>query len=94
MERRRLPSYAVEAYGILREAAPEADDGRREISPDDAHAALEDTDEEFIPGDIEHVLDLLYNRGEIYHVNDQIRFTDPEEFDQKYHDDDEKNDDE
>ena len=94
MERRRLPSYAVEAYDILREAAPETDDGRREISPDAARAALEDTDEEFTPGDIEHVLNLLYNRGEIYHVNDEIRFTDPEEFDQKYHDDDEENDDE
>ena len=77
MERRRLPSYAVEAYDILRDAAPEANDGRREISPEAARVALEDTDEEFTPGDIEHVLDLLYNRGEIYHVNDQIRFTDP-----------------
>ena len=94
MERRRLPSYAVEAYDILREAAPEVDDGRREISPDAAWAVLEDTDQEFTPGDIEHVLDLLYNRGEIYHVNEQIRFTDPDEFDQKYHDDDEEEDDE
>lgn len=85
IERRRLPSHAVQAYDILRKAAPEVDDGRREISPDAARAALEDTDEEFTPSDIEHVLDLLYNRGEIYHVNDQIRFTDPDEFDQKYH---------
>ena len=92
MERRRLPSYAVKAYDILREAAPETDDERREISPDDAREALEDTDEEFTAGDIEHVLDLLYNRGEIYHSNEQIRFTDLEEFDQKYHDD--KEDDE
>ena len=91
MERRRLPSYAVKAYNILREIAPEIDDGRREISPDAAREALEDTDEEFTPGDIEHVLDLLYNRGEIYHVNGQIRFTDPEEFDQQYHDEEDGN---
>jgi hypothetical protein len=94
IERRRLPSYAVEAYDILREAAPETDDGRREISPDAARAALEDTDEEFTSRDIEHVLDLLYNRGEIYHINEQVRFTDPEEFDQKYHDDNKEEDDE
>ena len=94
MERRRLPSYAVKAYDILREAASDADDGRREIAPGNAREALEDTDEEFTPGDIEHVLDLLYNRGEIYHVNDQIRFTDSKEFDQKYHEDDDETDDE
>ncbi|WP_273837422.1 hypothetical protein [Halococcus sp. PRR34] len=94
IERRPLPSYAVEAYDVLREAAPETDDGRREISPDAAWAALEDTDEELTDGDIEHVLDLLYNRGEIYHVNEQIRFTDPDEFDQQYHDDDEQENDE
>ena len=85
MERRRLPPYAVEAYDILCEAAPEADDGRREITPNAAKAALEGTDEEFTPGDIEHVLDLLYNRGEIYRVDDQIRFTDPKEFEKKHH---------
>ena len=94
IERRRLPSYAVEAYDILREAAPETDNRRRKISPDAARAALEDTDEEFTSRDIEHVLNLLYNRGEIYHVNDQVRFTDPEEFDQKYHDDNKEEDDE
>ncbi|EMA54388.1 hypothetical protein [Halococcus salifodinae] len=92
MERRRLPSYAVEAYDILRDAAPEADDGRREIPPEAARTALEDTDEEFTTGDIDHVLDLLYNRGEIYHVNDQIRFTDLKEFDKKYHDNEEEDD--
>jgi hypothetical protein len=86
MDQRRLPSYAIEAYDTLREAAPEADNGRQEISPDAANAALEDTDENFTSGDIKHVLDLLYNRGEIYHVDGQICFTDPEEFDQKYHD--------
>jgi uncharacterized FlgJ-related protein len=85
--RRRLPSYAIEAYDLLREAATQIDNEHQEISPDAARAALEDADEEFTAGDIDHVLDLLYNRGEIYHVNDQIRFTDPEEFDQRYHND-------
>jgi hypothetical protein len=87
MKRRRIPSYAVEAYDILREAATQTDDKHQEISPDAARAALEDADEEFTTGNIDHTLDLLYNRGEIYHVNDQIRFTDPGEFDRKYHDD-------
>jgi hypothetical protein len=88
MKRRRLPSYAVEAYDILREAATQIDEKHQEISPETARSALEDADEEFTTGDIDHTLDLLYNRGEIYHVNDQIRFTDSEEFDRKYHDDD------
>jgi hypothetical protein len=85
--RRRLPSYAIEAYDLLREAATQTDEEYQEISPDAAREVLEDTDEEFTTGDIEHVIDLLYNRGEIYHVNDQIRFTDPEEFDRRYHND-------
>ena len=88
MERqRRLPSYAIKAYDLLREAATQTDEEHQEISPDAAREVLEDTDEEFTTGDIEHVIDLLYNRGEIYHVNDQIRFTDPEEFDRRYHND-------
>jgi hypothetical protein len=90
MKRRRLPSYAIEAYDILREAATQIDDEHREISPDAARSALEDADEESTTGDIDHILDLLYNRGEIYHVNDQIRFTDPEEFDRRYHDNNDK----
>jgi hypothetical protein len=89
MKRRRLPSYAVEAYDILREAATQIDDKHQEISPETARSALEDADEEFTTGGIDHTLDFLYNRGEIYYVDDQIRFTDPEEFDHKYHDGDE-----
>jgi hypothetical protein len=91
MKQRRLPSYAVKAYDILREAATQIDDKHQEIAPEAARSALEDTDEEFTTGDIDHTLDLLYNRGEIYHVDDQIRFTDPEEFDRQYHDDDKEN---
>ena len=44
-------------------------------------------DDEFTTGDIDHILELLYNRGEIYPVNDRFRFTDPAEFDRRYHDD-------
>jgi hypothetical protein len=76
MKRRRLPSYAVEAYDILREAATQIDDKHQEILLEVARSALEDADEEFTTGDIDHTLNLLYNRGEIYHTNDQIRFTD------------------
>ena len=42
-------------------------------------------DDEFTTGDIDHILELLYNRSEIYPVND--RFTDPAKFDRRYHED-------
>lgn len=89
MERRRLPPYAIEAYDHLREMAAETNDEQRAIPTDVARAALENADEPFITGDIDHVLDLLYNRGEIYRIDDQIHLTDPKEFDRQYHDDDE-----
>lgn len=87
MERRRLPSYAVEAYDILREtvSSPDENIDKASISPEAAKDALADADQEFTDGDIEHVLELLYNRGEIYYVNDRIRFTDAEDFDRRYH---------
>ena len=44
-------------------------------------------DDEFTTGDIDHILELLYNRSEIYPVNDRFRFTDPAEFDRRYDDD-------
>jgi len=60
------------------------------IASDAARTALDDADDEFTTGDIDHVLELLYNRGEIYPVNDRFRFTDPAEFDRRYHDDDDE----
>ena len=85
---RRLPPYAVDAYDILRAAAQtDETDEQKEISPEAARTALDDADDEFTTGDIDHVLELLYNRGEIYPVNDRFRFTDPAEFDRRYHDD-------
>ena len=47
-------------------------------------------DDEFTTGDIDHILELLYNRSEIYSVNDRFRFTDLAEFDRRYHDDDDE----
>ena len=51
-----------------------------------ARTALDDADDEFTTGDIDHILELLYNRSEIYPVNDRFRFTDLAEFDRRYDD--------
>ena len=57
------------------------------IASDAARTALDDADDEFTTGDINHILELLYNRSEIYPVNDRFWFTDPAEFDHRYHED-------
>ena len=91
MNRYHLPSYVVKAYNVLYRAASEADDKHLEISTDAAQTALEDAGQDLSHDEVEHVLNLLCNCGEIYRVNNQIRFTDPEKFSHQYIDDEVEN---
>ena len=87
MDERRLPSYAVEAYRALRQALGESGGDREGIPVERARAVLAADDSTATDADVEQVLDLLRNRGEIYFVEDQLRLTDPGEFDRRYGDD-------
>ena len=84
MDERRLPAYAVEAYRALRQALGESGGDREGIPVERARAVLAADDSTATDADVEQVLDLLRNRGEIYFVEDQLRLTDPGEFDRRY----------
>jgi hypothetical protein len=84
MDERRLPSYAVEAYRALRRAVTGSGGDREGIPVERARAVLAADDSTATDADVEQVLDLLRNRGEIYFVEDQLRLTDPGEFDRRY----------
>lgn len=88
MYERRLPSYAVEAYEALRQAVADSDHDREGIPTERASAVLAEHDSTELDADVEQVLELLQNRGEIYLVEDQLRLTDTEEFDRRYGEDD------
>jgi hypothetical protein len=87
MDERRLPQYAVAAYRALRRAVEESKDDPEGISVERARTVLSEDDSTATNADVEQVLDLLRNRGEIYLVEDQLRLTDSEEFDRRYGDD-------
>jgi hypothetical protein len=84
MDERRLPQYAVAACGALRRAVEESNGDREGIPVERARAVLAGDDSTVTDADVEQVLDLLRNRGEIYLVEDVLRLTDTEEFDRRY----------
>lgn len=85
---RQLPSLAWDALDILSQAAQNNhnqesatdgnEDGHDFSTPDftktEAHAVLI-ANEEFTEADAEYALDLLYRRGHIYYVDDEVYIT-------------------
>ena len=84
---RRLPSLAQDALDILSEAAQDdeesASDGdgdngydfsKPDFTKDEAQAVLV-ANEEFTEADAEYALDLLYRRGHIYYVDEEVYIT-------------------
>jgi hypothetical protein len=72
--RRRLPQYAVDALETLWVEAERQD--CTGFSRQTAHSLLtDDTDLGLTETDIEHTLDLLHQRGELYPADDQLKIT-------------------
>ncbi|WP_160135388.1 hypothetical protein [Halococcus salsus] len=82
---RRLPPLAEDALDILSQAAQDdqenandSDDGYDFSTPDftktEAQAVLV-ANEEFTEADAEYALDLLYRRGHIYYVKEEVYIT-------------------
>ena len=82
---RRLPSLAWDALDILsqnarndQESANDGDDGYDFSTPDFTKAEARATlvaNEEFTDADAEYALDLLYRRGHIYYVEEEVYIT-------------------
>jgi hypothetical protein len=70
-EPRRIPPFAEDALGVLRETISDDDDG---LTKDEANAVLV-ADERFTEDDAEYALDVLQNRGYIYYVDEQVYIT-------------------
>ena len=83
---RRLPPLAEDALDILSAAAEDetkSDDGeaaakdersKADFMKDEATAILV-ADEDFTEGDATHALEVLFQRGYIYYVNDDVYIT-------------------
>lgn len=72
--RRRLPKYAWDALDILWAEAERQD--CMSFSRETAHSLLAtDTELDLTDNDIDHTLDLLYQRGELYPVEGQFKIT-------------------
>jgi hypothetical protein len=72
--RRRLPQYALDALETLWVEAERQD--CTGFSRETAHSLLaDDADLTLTKTDIEHTLDLLYQRGELYSVEDIFKIT-------------------
>ena len=78
----RLPPLAQDALDILSAAAedetkPDNEDGggsRADFTKDEATATLL-KDEDFTEGDAKHALKVLFQRGYIYYVDDDVYIT-------------------
>ena len=81
---RRLPPHARRTLRAFWRSIEASDHDHRQGLPE-AHArrvvndTLGDEDETISDEEIDHHLNLLQNRGEIYFVDDWVRITDPEE---------------
>jgi hypothetical protein len=72
--RRRLPEYAWDALDILWAEAKRHD--ATGFSRETAHSLLADATELELTGtDIDHTLDLLHQRGELYPVEGRLKIT-------------------
>lgn len=78
MDDRRVLAYARDALETLRRAVVANSDGEHNGIPTrEARAVLAD-DEELSKAMIDDVLEVLYNRGEIYYVDEEVRITEME----------------
>lgn len=81
---RRLPPHARRTLRAFWRTIEASDHDHQQGLPE-AHArriandTLGDEDERISDEEIDHHLDFLQNRGEIYFVDDWVRITDPEE---------------
>ena len=81
---RRLPPHARRTLRALWRTIEASDHDQRQGLPESqARRVVDDTlgeaDEPISDEEIDHHLDFLQNRGEIYFVDDWVRITDPEE---------------
>ena len=74
IDKRRIPPFAEDALGVLRETVDE-DAG---LMKDEANAVLV-SDERCTEGDAEHALDVLQSRGYIYFVDERVFITPPDD---------------
>ncbi|RBI58348.1 hypothetical protein DMJ13_27050 [halophilic archaeon] len=78
MDDRRVPAYARDALETLRRAVAANSDGEHNgIPTQDARAVLAD-EGGFSEAMVNDVLEVLYNRGEIYYVDEEVRITEME----------------
>jgi len=81
---RRLPPHAKRTLQALWRAVERSEyDQRQGLPKDHARRVVGDTlgeeDESISDEEIDYHLKFLYNRGEIYYVDDRVRITTPEE---------------
>ena len=99
MDDRRLPPHARRTLRALWRTIEASDHDQRQGLPE-SHArrvvndTLGDEDEIISDEEIDHHLDFLQNRGEIYFVDDWVRLTDPEEIAAELIENGEENEDE
>lgn len=80
-----LPDWVLDAYDVLTDAITDQERGehRRQVPAihrDDAIEVLQSTDELHLePGDADHAVTRLLERGYLYEVDNELRVTTPPE---------------
>lgn len=77
MDRRRVPVHARDALDTLRRAVAARNAEHNGLPTHEARTVLAE-EQELSEAKIDNVLEVLYNYGEIYYVNEEVRITEME----------------
>lgn len=74
MDRRQVPDYAHGALDMLRQTVAANNSEHNGLPTHEARSLLAD-EQELSEAEIDDILEVLYNYGEIYYVGEEVRVT-------------------